>query len=259
MTPDRNSGRCRGGGLEASWVSDRGWSRESNEDAFLAQPEDGLLIVADGMGGEQAGEVAAQRVIEWLPGLIEEYVGRPGALPDGDMHARLREAVVVLNNRVRAEASQLEGIVRMGSTVTAALLHNAQAHVVHMGDSRAYLFRDGALTRLTRDHSVVGILLERDALTPRQAATHPMRGRLARYIGMGGNTKPDVTTVVLREGDVLLLCTDGLTDVLTDERIQGILHRQRDIASACWDLMANADGAGRRDNVTILLARWQEA
>ena len=98
MTPDRNSGRGRGGGLEASWVSDRGWSRESNEDAFLAQPEDGLLIVADGMGGEQAGEVAAQRVIEWLPGLIEEYVGRPGALPDGDMHARLREAVVVLNN-----------------------------------------------------------------------------------------------------------------------------------------------------------------
>jgi serine/threonine protein phosphatase PrpC len=257
VTPDRNSGRSRSGGLEACWVSDRGWTRRNNEDAFLAQPEDGLLIVADGMGGEHAGEVAASRVVEWLPGLLKERIGSDD-LSEDEMHARMREAVVVLNHRVRSEASDLEGVTRMGATVTAALLLGSKAHVVHMGDSRAYLFRDGALTRLTRDHSVVGMLLERDALTPRQAATHPMRGRLARYVGMGGNAKPDVTSVVLRDGDVFLLCTDGLTDVLTDERIQGIVRRHADVASACWDLMENADGAGRRDNVTVVVARWRK-
>jgi protein phosphatase len=257
VTPDRNSGRSRSAGLEACWVSDRGWSRENNEDAFLVEPEKGLLIAADGMGGEHAGEVAAGRVVEWLPALIEERIGSD-RLPEEQMHARLREAVVILNHRVRDEASALEGVARMGATVTAALLRDGHAHVVHMGDSRAYLFRDGALTRLTRDHSVVGMLLERDALTPRQAARHPMRGRLARYIGMGGNAKPDVTSVVLRDGDVLLLCTDGLTDVVSDERMQGILRRHDDVASDCWDLMENAEGAGRRDNVTIVVARWHQ-
>lgn len=257
MTPDRNSGRSRGGGLEACWISDRGWARGNNEDAFLVRPEDGLLIVSDGMGGENAGEVAAGRVVEWLPALLAQQVGT-GEGTEDDLHARMREAVVILNHRVREEASALDGVSRMGATVTAALLLGNQAHVVHMGDSRAYLFRDGETARLTRDHSVVGMLLEAEALTPSQAAKHPMRGRLARYVGMGGNAKPDVTSVVLRDGDVFLLCTDGLTDVLTDDRIRGILRRHPDVASACWDLMENGDGAGRRDNVTIVLARWRQ-
>jgi len=258
LAPDRDSGRSRGARLDACWVSDRGWTRENNEDAFLVRPEDGLLIVSDGMGGEQAGEVAAARVVEWLPQLLAERVP-PGERPDGDVHAEMREAVVVLSRRVFEAAAALNGVRRMGATVTAALLRDGHAHVVHMGDSRAYLFRNGELMRLTRDHSLVGMLVESEVLTPSQAARHPMRGRLERYVGMRETAKPDVTSVVLREGDELLLCTDGLTDVLSDERIRGILRRAGDVATACWGLMDDAEGAGRRDNVTIVMARWRPA
>ena len=258
MATDRNAGRAEGCGLDVCWVSDRGWTRESNEDACLALPEQGIFIVSDGMGGEHAGGVASSRVIEWLPGIVREHV-TAAEVAGGDerVHARLRDALTVLNHRVRDEASHMAGLGRMGATVTVALVRGGRAHVAHMGDSRAYLLRDGELTRLTRDHSVVGMLLERGALTPRQAVGHPMRGRLARYVGMGGNARPDITSIRLREDDLLLFCTDGLTDALSDQRIAGILSRDRSLTHASHDLVSGAQGEGTRDNVTVLLARWQ--
>jgi serine/threonine protein phosphatase PrpC len=255
MTPERAAGQCSAGGLEVCWVSDLGVGRENNEDACLALPEKGLLIVSDGMGGEYAGELASRLVVEWLPALVAEQVGGVENPSVHDVEAGLREAVVILNHRVRIERSTFAGSLKMGATVAMALVRGALAHLAHMGDSRCYLWRDGRLERLTRDHSVVGTLLERGAITPEQSECHPLRGQLARYVGMGGEVRADVRTVELRDGDRLLLCTDGLTDALPDDVIQDLLGRHEEVSLACQALVA---AARSRDNITVLIARWRE-
>lgn len=257
MKKDRTVGQCSGSGLSVCWASDLGCVRENNEDSWIAGPEDGLLAVSDGMGGEEAGEVASQWVVEWLPGLIEEHVGRLKDPSPQEVEHALRDAVRALNHRVRAEKSDLDGISKMGATVTVALVRGSLAHIAHMGDSRAYLLHAGSLQRLTRDHSIVGMLLERGFITPQEARTHSMRGQLSRYVGMGGDGEPDLTAIELREHDRLLLCTDGLTDHLTDDEIREFLACHEDIGLACHALVDAANAAGGRDNTTVLIAEWQ--
>lgn len=254
MIQERVGGRSSGGGLDVCWVSDIGRTRENNEDACIALPEQGLLIVTDGMGGEHAGELAARLVVEWLPDIVAEHVG---GTPDSDPHSMesaLRDAIVVLNHRLRLECSTLGHGNKMGATVAMTLVRASSAHVAHMGDSRVYLLRDGRLERLTTDQSVVGMLVERGAITPEQAELHPMRGQLARYVGMGGEARAEVRTVTLQAGDRLILCTDGLTDSLKDDAIQDILVRCRKIELACQALVAAAKS---HDNITVMIAEWR--
>jgi len=254
LTQDRAGGRSNSGGLYVCWVSDIGKTRENNEDACIALPEQGLLIVADGMGGEHAGELASKLVVQWLPEIVVEQLG--GALGT-DLHSvesALRDAIIVLNHRLRVECSTLGDGNKMGATVAMVLVRGSAAHVAHMGDSRVYLLRDGRLQRLTKDQSVVGVLLERGAITPEQAEIHPMRTQLARYVGMGGEARPEVRTVNLRVGDRLMLCTDGLTDSLKDNAIQHILVRHSEIELACQALVKAAES---RDNITIMIADWR--
>jgi protein phosphatase len=252
----RSGGYRSDGGLDVCWLSDIGCLRESNQDACLVMPEKGLLAVADGMGGEHAGEVAAGLVVEWLPDLIEEHVG--GVEPDDvrQLERALRDAIVVLNHRMRVECSSLSGVSKMGATVAMALARRPRVHVAHMGDSRVCAFRAGNLEQLTRDHSVVGMLVESGAITEEQAQYHPMKGNLARYVGMGGEARPDVTTIELGPGERLLLCTDGLPDAVPDERVQGLLAERADLADACRALIETGRAAGARDNLTVVLAEW---
>jgi protein phosphatase len=250
------SGECSGAGLKVSWVSEVGRVRTVNEDACMASLDDGLLAVSDGMGGEHAGELASRHVVEWLPSLVAEHIGGLENPVPHDVELALRDAVLVLNHRLRTESSTLEGMSKMGATITMVLVRGAEAHIAHVGDSRAYLFRDGELRRLTRDHSVVGRLLESGAITEDQAECHPMRGQLSRYIGMGGNAPADVLTVALSEGDRLLLCSDGLTLGVTDEQIAAFLTDQDDLGAACRAMVDAAGEASGRDNITVLLAEW---
>lgn len=254
MIQERAGGRCSAGGLEVCWVSDVGKARENNEDACIALPKRGLLIVSDGMGGEHAGELAAKLVVEWLPDIVAEHAGQAADSDVRSVEPALRDAIVVLNHRLRVECSRFGDGNKMGATVAMTLVWGSSAHIAHMGDSRIYLLRDGRLERLTKDHSVVGMLLDRGALTAGQAEVHPMRGQLARYVGMGGEARPDVRTVNLQVGDRLMLCTDGLTDSLKDDAIQDILTRRRKIELACQALVAAAKS---HDNITVMLADWR--
>jgi len=254
LAADRSGERCSGGGLDVCWVSDLGAARENNEDACLALPSEGLLAVSDGMGGERAGEVASALVVQWLPGLVAEHVGRLENPPQHDVESALQEAVVALNHRLRIECSVFGNANKMGATVALVLVRGRSAHVGHMGDSRVYLFRDGKLERLTRDHSVASMLLERRAITEEQAECHPMKGQLARYVGMGGEGRADVRTIELRGGDWLLLCTDGLTESLSDETIQDLLNKHHQLDRACQALLS---AARSRDNITVLIAQRQ--
>jgi protein phosphatase len=251
---DSSGGRGCAGTVRVCWLSDIGRERENNEDACLSRPEDGLLAVADGMGGEHGGEVAAQCVIESLPAIVAEHMA---SCRDGRVEERecaLRDAVCALNHALRDEISSLGAPVRMGTTLTMAFIIGDCAHIAQMGDSRCYMLREGALERLTQDHSVVGMLLDRGAITEDQAVGHPMQGQLMRYVGMGGGAKPEIRTVEFREGDRLLLCTDGLTNAVDDDSIRDLLCSAEDIDEACGMLVQAANDAGGRDNVTVLLA-----
>jgi protein phosphatase len=241
--------------MQVCWLSDRGLERENNEDAWGALPGEGLAFVSDGMGGEAAGELASRRVVEWLPSLLAEHLGPTEASDPHAVKAAVADAVRTLNYRIRAEASGLGGVARMGATLTMVLFVERHAYVAHVGDSRAYLLRDGRLRRLTRDHSVVGTLVERGIITPEQAANHPMRGQLVRYVGMGGDAGPDVAAICPQGGDLILLCTDGLTAEVGDAQIREMILGADGMAEACHALVDAANRAGGFDNTTVMLVR----
>jgi protein phosphatase len=253
VTPTRTTGREENDALRAAWASDLGGRSSANEDACVALPDAGLFIVSDGMGGEHAGALASSLVVDWAPALIAGHLDALESEEDRAVELAVRHAIVELNHRVRDESSRLDGVRRMGATVVLALVRGRRLHVAHMGDSRAYVFRRSGLELLTHDHSVAAVLHRRGALTSEQAARHPMRARLSRYVGMGGNAYADLKTLELRVGDRLLLCTDGLTEAVGDEEIAGALAAQEDLSAACCALADAAKDGGSPDNITVMI------
>lgn len=254
VTEERIGGQCSGGGLRACWASDIGRVRENNEDSVLAMPEGGLFALSDGMGGEHAGELASRLVIERLPALVAERFGGLDNAGGADVEAALQDAALALNECMREQSAQLGPAKKMGATVVMALVRGHLAYVAHMGDSRAYLLHNGTLERLTLDHSVVGILESRAAISSAEAKRHPMRGQLLRYVGMAEGARADVRTVKLKDGDWLMLCSDGLTDGLNDEHIERVMVRCDGINTACQALVGTARSTDGRDNITVLIA-----
>lgn len=239
--------------IRAACVSDVGRVRQQNEDQCLVAPEHNLFIVSDGVGGHQAGEVASKAVVTVLPPIIEQRVARIRVpLTEAIEHA-LRDAIVEFSQRLQAESMGRAGLQGMGATVVVCLLRGSQAHLAHMGDSRIYLFRQERLMQLTEDHSVIGLLLRYGEITPEKARTHPARGRLSRYVGMEGAACPDVQTVQLQSGDRLLLCSDGLTNMVPDWKIVQILQANPEAKVACQALVDTANAAGGTDNITALV------
>jgi protein phosphatase len=245
------------GSLRAAALSDIGKVRRANEDAFALLPEQGLLIVADGMGGHRGGATASKIVVSVLPKMIEQ---RLASVPQDQVETIsrfLRDAVLDLSRQVRQQSAREPSLAGMGATVVVAWVKGKQAFIAHMGDSRAYLYRQGKLKQLTDDHSVVGILLRQGEITPEEARVHPARNQVTRCVGMEGEVYPDVQTLLLSAEDRLLLCTDGLTGMVRDEGIAEILARSDDPQIACGSLVDAANAAGGHDNVTVLVADWR--
>jgi len=249
-----SSGPCP---LQWASVSDIGRVRQENQDACYADAESGLFLTCDGMGGHQAGAMASKIVTEIMPEMIRRRLHRLGAARARAIRYWLRSDILDLSKRLRAESAAQAELAGMGTTLVMVLLREDRAHIASMGDSRAYLFRDGQLTQLTEDHSLVGLLLRSGEITPEEAKDHPARGQLTRYIGMKDEVYPDVRTVDLAEGDRLLLCSDGLTGVISDQTIAEILKAQDDSQAACQTLVDAANAAGGPDNVTVVIVDWQ--
>jgi len=192
-----------------TWASacEVGKVRNDNQDACLVDPELGLFLVADGMGGHQAGSTASRVVTAVLPELIRERITRLRKSRPRAIRYWLRRDVLELSKRLRAESFGRPQLSGMGTTLVMAFVQPNQAHITHMGDSRAYSFRDGKLNRLTRDHSVVEILLRSGEITQEESLKHPARGHVTRYVGMDDEVYADVRAVALNEGDRLLLCS----------------------------------------------------
>lgn len=245
----------------AAALTRTGLVREHNEDAYAMVPAQDLYIVSDGMGGLAGGETASGIVVEALPKLLGERVG-PGPIEDADLHEILRTTLLELSRTVRRLAARRVGLAGMGATVVLALVREDAVTVAHMGDSRAYRERAGELVQLTEDHSVVGILLRRGEIQPEDVEDHPARGRITRYIGMDAEVDPDVGTFDFIPGDRLLLCSDGLTGVVRDDRVAMLIAESGTPADACRRLADAALAGGGPDNVTVLVAErraWSNA
>ncbi|MCS6780212.1 MAG: protein phosphatase 2C domain-containing protein [Geminicoccaceae bacterium] len=226
----------------AAGASDVGKVRRVNEDAWLARPELALFAVADGLGGHARGDFASRTVVEELAGLSAET--------DLDRReAAVRAALGRAHGRIRAEAGRQGASI--GTTVAALLARGGEAVGLWAGDSRIYRLREGRLEPLTRDHSTVQEMVDRGLLAPEEARLHPWRNRITRAVGTRPQLELERRTVELRAGDLVLLCTDGLTGPLEEKAIASLLVRHR--LAAVGPLIAATLEHGAPDNVTVVV------
>ncbi|MBV2357806.1 Stp1/IreP family PP2C-type Ser/Thr phosphatase [Streptomyces sp. J2-1] len=225
--------------------SHKGMIREGNEDSGYAGPR--LLAIADGMGGQAAGEVASSEVISALVSLDDD-------VPGPDILTSLGTAVQRANDQLRAmveEDPQLEG---MGTTLTALLWTGRRLGMVHVGDSRAYLLRDGVLTQITQDHTWVQRLVDEGRITEEEATTHPQRSLLMRALGSGDHVEPDLSVREVRAGDRYLICSDGLSGVVSHQTMEETLAGYQGPQETVQELIQFALRGGGPDNITVIVA-----
>ena len=236
--------------LSSFAVTDVGRTRAGNEDSYFCGRT--VFAVADGLGGHQGGEVASAAAVEPLAALDGREFAEPGEAAEA-----LAAAIGEGNAAILERAAGDPGLWGMGTTVTAAALAGERhLQLAHVGDSRAYLLRDGSLEQLTTYHTVVGELVRRGRLTPEQAAIHPERSILTRAVGLDPRVPVDTPDPVeLRDGDQVLLCSDGLTEAVDDDRITELLSAGADGEAACRSLIDAANAAGGPDNITVVLLR----
>ncbi|MEA2373452.1 MAG: family protein phosphatase [Solirubrobacteraceae bacterium] len=228
-------------------ASDTGRERRANEDSYLARSP--VFVVADGMGGARAGEVASRTAVELFAGGLDERIPAP--------EERLARRVQDANERIHELSRADSRRAGMGTTITAVHVGGEELAIAHVGDSRAYCLRDGALSMLTEDHSLVGELVRQGKLTEQEAEEHPQRSIITRALGPEPVVMVDTMTVRARPGDVYLLCSDGLTSMLSDDRLRQLLAGPRSLEQAGVDLIDAANAAGGRDNITVILFRLE--
>ena len=241
--------------MQAQGASDPGRVREQNQDVFALRAELGLVVLADGMGGASAGGVAAEIAVEAALEHLTTALKRGPLAP-----AQLGAALKLANERVCGMASAISAYRGMGTTLVVLWVRDNKGYVAHVGDSRAYLFRAGAFEQVTRDHSLVQEWVDTGVIAPEEARTAPNRNIVTRAIGAKPSLEPEVTEVGVTANDLLLLCSDGLTGMLTDEQIEWHLRTatkdgDADLAATAADLVAAANRAGGLDNVTVALAQ----
>ena len=230
--------------VEHAALSDVGRQREGNEDSMLVQPP--LFVVADGMGGAQAGEVASGIAVDTLADVPAE--------PDNAEDA-LVAAITDANGRIHDKATEDRELAGMGTTLTATLVHDGKVTIGHVGDSRAYRYRDGEFAQLTDDHSLVAELERHGKLTAAEARVHPQRSMILRALGIGEEVEVDTYCFEGAEGDVFLLCSDGLAGVVHDEVISEVLRTTDSLELAAQELIDLANLSGGPDNITTVLFR----
>ena len=227
--------------------TDTGRQRRGNEDSSFARAP--LFVIADGMGGAQAGEVASQLAVEAFSDALPEA---------GTPEERLAQRAQDANHRIYEMSRSAHERAGMGTTLTAVYVDTHGLAVAHVGDSRAYLYRHGELGRLTQDHTLVEELLRRGKLTEEQAAEHPQRSIITRALGVDPVVEVDTRSYAGRDGDVILMCSDGLTSMISEQEILAILDRERDLDRAAQQLIDAANEAGGRDNITVILFRLED-
>lgn len=244
--------------IYASALSDKGPFREKNEDSFCLEKDSGLFIVADGIGGSLAGEVASMMAVETIRDYILENPS-PAEMTSPDQEysekALMLAEAVKLANRVIYETSEKNASYRgMGTTLTAALISNDRLSVVHAGDSRAYLVRASCIQQLTDDHSLVADQVRLGLITEEEAEHSAIKNVITRSLGAGPELETDISEINLADRDILILCSDGISSVLTNDEIAAHAIQSRNAEHLCKNLINSATAAGSRDNMTVVAA-----
>ena len=252
--------------IESHGQTDVGRKRKLNEDSFLVNPETHLYTVCDGMGGHNAGEVASRMAVETISAFIEKShrekeITWPYGLDvnlsfDGN---RLKTAIKLANKKVFKAADNREDYTGMGTTAVAALVSGNVMTVGSAGDSRCYLVRDGKLTQLTRDDSWVSAAWAEGILSAQEIEKHPLRNVITKAVGAKDTIDLDIVEHHFQSGDLAILCSDGLHSMIGDEEIQSLLNPVPEaLTAAAQSLIDAANGAGGKDNVSVVLLRYRE-
>jgi serine/threonine protein phosphatase PrpC len=244
--------------------TDPGKKRSNNEDAYLLDDKRSLYAVADGIGGNEGGEVASRIAVEILAETMPDLLGDADRTPPSGIDRNadpqffaLRQAVTLANRKIRQARSQDSALSNMGTTLTALFLRRKHAFIANVGDSRAYLLRSGEFRQLTADHSVIAEYQAAGMLTPEEARLSPYRHVITRALGIDDEVRPDFTDHALQQNDRLLLCTDGLTEMVEDTEIRRILSGSSP-QDAVQKLLAAANDRGGVDNITVVVVWVRE-
>ena len=250
-------------GLIMAGISDPGVQRENNEDAFVTVPEIGLAVLADGMGGHLAGEVASGIAVDivtrnLLGTLAAVQKNTPEAQAPSLEAQSIKTAIELANSAIHEASSERPECAGMGATLVAAVFHDNKICVAHVGDSRLYRLRDGTLEQITEDHSMIQELLRRGFITPEEARTSTNKNVVTRALGIDANVQVEISEHPVAAGDLYLLCSDGLSDVLTDEAIAAALTQYSgNLDEALHRLVSEVNAQGGPDNVSIILVQTQ--
>jgi protein phosphatase len=252
--------------IHSQAVTDVGRKRKGNEDNHTADDEQRLYVVADGMGGHAAGEVASKIAVEAISEFVTATAGDdeitwPFGLDENISYDgnRLKTAVRFANRRVLESTRERAEYEGMATTVAAVLVDGDVANLAHVGDSRVYLYRGETLSQLTSDHSWVNEQLQSGTISAEQARHHPFRNVVTRALGGRPDLVVEMQIQQVQPGDLLLLCSDGLTTMLTDDQIAGILRDEgADVTRAAESLVEDANARGGEDNITVVLLRFEE-
>jgi protein phosphatase len=249
--------------ISSAVATDPGLRRESNEDAYCARADLGLFLVADGMGGHAAGEIASRLAAQVIEAFVEDThgadVNRTWPFPyDNELSLdgnRLKAAFRLANRRIATAMQEDETRRGMATTAAAVLVGRGKPVVAHVGDSRVYLFRGGKLQQLTEDHSWVGEQVRAGVLSSDDARRHPWRNVVTRALAGGDDPDVEINDLEVAAGDRILICSDGLSGVVPPEKLEAILAESDDLQQACAALIAAANAAGGPDNVTVALLK----
>jgi protein phosphatase len=237
--------------MKAFGITDVGLKRTNNEDAFAIRPDLGFCVVADGMGGAAAGEVASRIFVE----TAQEVLSDNG--PSGAVEDLVKRAFTLANARMLEHVSNHPAHAGMGCTAEILAVTGADIVIGHVGDSRTYRFRSGELRQLTADHSLVQDQLSKGLITPEEARKHPMRNVILRAVGAKETIELDVLRGRGLKGDIFLLCSDGLTDMIGDDEILKCVNATSGIQEKASVLVELAKVAGGKDNITVVLAEME--
>lgn len=249
--------------IELVNVSDTGRKRPHNEDSAVTDPVTGLAVVADGMGGYKAGEVAsaiaAKAILDTVRGDIQNLSPESADSVDPELSAEsglVRESIIGANRHIFKTATEVPQCQGMGTTVVVVLFHDNRVIVAHVGDSRVYRLRDGDLSQITNDHSLVQELIDRGFFTPEEAEANTPKNLVTRALGIDETVEVDVSEQAAKTGDIYLLCSDGLNDMVDDEEIRLTLSKYSgNLAEAAHELVRLANESGGKDNISVVLAR----
>jgi protein phosphatase len=233
----------------SSGRTDIGLRRKNNEDACLVSPDLDFVVVADGIGGSEAGEIASSIFIE----AAREIFGQKSQLFESETSLLIREVFLLGNERILAHAEKHPDFQGMGCTAEVIAFANDCYIAGHVGDSRTYLFRDGELRQITRDHSLVQKQVEQGLISLEEAKKHYLRNIILRAVGINSAIELDIIRGKILPGDIFLLCSDGLTDMVDDNSIQDTLSSKALLTDKVEQLIASANLAGGNDNITVAL------